>query len=325
VWLAFMVSRHLVLRQASKSISEDMACYDAEWSKLSNIADQASGLRNIEDVTARLNAIKIRPMQLLAPPSKHRTTSASASSSIPPPAFLPIASDNQLTWIRSLIGLMGNLASGASTAEKLCSSVDTLFMQSHLIQPIFHAKVQQIAIAAPGKFFTRVHNGTQDHINFVEARAWDGAGSLKSADRAIEKLVRCYQGNAALLLDVVRQCIVFENVQDMLKALHTIEGDDEIQVVRIKNRMSAEYSSKESGGKISFASSHHYNLCGMNLVSRSCAHTHTHTHTHTFLCAVCMCMCVCLTCLRVTIIDGISFRVCVCARARRSLCLFIFL
>jgi hypothetical protein len=251
VWLTFMVSRHLVLRQAAKSISADMACYDAEWSKLSTIVDQSSSLRDIEDVTARLNAIKIRPMQLLAPPPKPRTVSASASSSIPPPAFLPIDSDDQLAWIRSLIGLMGNLTSGASTAEKLCSSVDTLFMQSHMIQPIFHAKVQQIAIAAPGKFFARVHDGAPpDHLNFVEARTWDGAGSLKSADRAIEKLVRCYQGNAALLLDVVRQCIVFENVQDMLKALHLIEGDDEIQVVRIKNRMSAQYNSKESLGKI---------------------------------------------------------------------------
>jgi protein gp37 len=64
-------------------------------------------------------------------------------------------------------------------------------MQAQLIQDIFHAKVQQTAIAVPGMFFTRVHDGTQDHMNgrFVEGRTWDGTGILKSADRSIEKFV----------------------------------------------------------------------------------------------------------------------------------------
>ena len=51
------------------------------------------------------------------------------------------------------------------------------------------------------------------------------------------------------LLDVVRQCIVFDSMHDILRALLVIERDPEIELVRIKNRMSANFNSNDSGGK----------------------------------------------------------------------------
>ena len=58
-----------------------------------------------------------------------------------------------------------------------------------------------------------------------------------------------YQGNVGSLLDVVRQCIVFDSMHDILRALLVIERDSEIELVRIKNRMSANFNSNDSGGK----------------------------------------------------------------------------
>merc|ERR1712166_170806 len=86
------------------------------------------------------------------------------------------------------------------------------------------------------------------HSHFVAAALWERTSGLKSVDRAMEKLTRSYQGNVSLILDVVRQCIVFENLQSLLKAMRIIENDDEIQVVRVKNRMTDKYDGASSGG-----------------------------------------------------------------------------
>jgi hypothetical protein len=67
------------------------------------------------------------------------------------------------------------------------------------------------------------------------------SGVLKSVDRSVEKLARVYKGNVSLLLDVVRQCIVFQSVTDMLEALRIIKADVDVDVVRIKNRMCKRY------------------------------------------------------------------------------------
>jgi hypothetical protein len=39
------------------------------------------------------------------------------------------------------------------------------------------------------------------------------------------------------LVDICRQCIAFDNLGDMLACLRVIGGDDEAEVVCVKNRM----------------------------------------------------------------------------------------
>ena len=75
----------------------------------------------------------------------------------------------------------------------------------------------------------------------VSGVVWHVSGGLKSVDRSVEKLARVYKGNVSLLLDVVRQCIVFQSIADMLEALRIIEADVDVDVVRIKNRMCKRY------------------------------------------------------------------------------------
>jgi hypothetical protein len=75
----------------------------------------------------------------------------------------------------------------------------------------------------------------------VSGVVWHVSGGLKSVDRSVEKLARVYKGNVSLLLDVVRQCIVFQSVTDMLEALRIIKADVDVDVVRIKNRMCKRY------------------------------------------------------------------------------------
>lgn len=71
---------------------------------------------------------------------------------------------------------------------------------------------------------------------------------LKSVDRSVEKLTRVYRGQVSMLLDVVRDCIVVDNVEAMLHVLQRMVQDPEIKLLRVHNRMSQDYHSRDSCG-----------------------------------------------------------------------------
>ena len=73
-----------------------------------------------------------------------------------------------------------------------------------------------------------------------------GKTNLKTVDRSVEKSVRSYKDNIALLCDVVRQSVVFESVGDMVLMMCSLSQDPEIKVVLVKNRMHASDDSKAS-------------------------------------------------------------------------------
>ena len=50
------------------------------------------------------------------------------------------------------------------------------------------------------------------------------------------------------LLDLCRQCIVFDCVRDLFDCLRAIEADPEVLLLRIKNRMDPAYDAQQSGG-----------------------------------------------------------------------------
>eukprot|EP00960_Hanusia_phi_P077729 768734-Hanusia_phi.AAC.1 len=72
--------------------------------------------------------------------------------------------------------------------------------------------------------------------------------SLKSVDRAIEKLARSYDFNVCRLVDIVRQCIVFEDLEDLTRCLHALTADERVEVLRVKNRFDESYDPRQSGG-----------------------------------------------------------------------------
>jgi hypothetical protein len=158
------------------------------------------------------------------------------------------AAPSALKRMMDYVGLTKNMFSSAS----ICSSLDTLYLQACILEPIFNLKVQQLSQSASGEFLSRSTNDRSgEHagsFHFVTAEHWNRTGGLKSIDRVIEKLTRVYRGNVSLLLDAVRQCIVFESMHHLLQAMRTIMADGELQVVRIKNRMSDNYDVRQTGG-----------------------------------------------------------------------------
>ncbi|EKX40890.1 hypothetical protein GUITHDRAFT_113149 [Guillardia theta CCMP2712] len=74
-----------------------------------------------------------------------------------------------------------------------------------------------------------------------------GWARLKGFDRAIEKLCRSYRGEVWRLLDVVRQCIVFESIEDISRCFQGICEDEELVILRVKNRFDPQFTSQQSG------------------------------------------------------------------------------
>mmetsp|Transcript_4268 Transcript_4268/g.6727 ORF Transcript_4268/g.6727 Transcript_4268/m.6727 type:complete len:212 (-) Transcript_4268:266-901(-) len=71
---------------------------------------------------------------------------------------------------------------------------------------------------------------------------------VKAESRSIEKVVRSYNNDPSRLVDIVRQCIVFRQVSDMIECTRLILQDSELEVCAIKNRMDDDYNSWRSLG-----------------------------------------------------------------------------
>jgi hypothetical protein len=133
------------------------------------------------------------------------------------------------------------------------TSLDQLFAQAAGMQMILRRKVQEWAMHAGGCFQVE-GTGELEFVTWsdvcqrpdVVARIkW---GKLKSVSRSVEKLLGAYQEDVSRLLDVCRERIVFNTVQDLLVCLENISRDRCVRIVRIKNRLDPAYNAHETAG-----------------------------------------------------------------------------
>ena len=73
-------------------------------------------------------------------------------------------------------------------------------------------------------------------------------GPPKQADRCFEKARLCYDGDLSCLSDLRRASIVCPTVAAILEMLKLLSVTEGIDILRVKNRFSRDYSVKESGG-----------------------------------------------------------------------------
>lgn len=136
------------------------------------------------------------------------------------------------------------------------SSLDQLYAQAAVLHPYFRSKVQ--------------HWARKSEALVRMATAWEGEGGtfqrwdqiaddpvkrrhvkwakLKGVERAIEKVTRVYQEEPSRLLDVCRQMLVFAELGHLKACLQAIEHDEEILVLRVKNRLDPGYDGSQTGG-----------------------------------------------------------------------------
>lgn len=59
------------------------------------------------------------------------------------------------------------------------------------------------------------------------------------------QVIRSYRGDVSLLIDVVRQSILFDSMPELHECLSLISDDPEAHIVRIKNRLVEDYDGLE--------------------------------------------------------------------------------
>ncbi len=71
---------------------------------------------------------------------------------------------------------------------------------------------------------------------------------LKRIDRATEKVLRTYRGDASKLGDIARQTLIFDSLNDLTECLGVLEADPDVRLVAVKNRYNSEYTADVTAG-----------------------------------------------------------------------------
>ena len=71
---------------------------------------------------------------------------------------------------------------------------------------------------------------------------------LKDPARAVQKVLRVYDNDVSLLMDICREVLVFHDLHDLNAVLHGIQEDAEVKIMRVKNRLDPAYDSALSSG-----------------------------------------------------------------------------
>jgi len=265
VGLFVVVARYRILQRARKLVQADKKRYEAVWERVQR--DAASGAVFC-DLQRAVDAFPIREMS-------HQHMNRGGDESLQPyefgsglvPSFMKgrrVADQEMMMRASrspSRSPSFGGRSPSGDTLLKIrqpVSSLDQLYAQSLCLAPIFKDKVKGWAMESQGMFPMKDrHIGKATGQVFVrwdriagradkEAQIkWPG---VKKIDRCIEKLTRSYGEDVSLVVDVTRESIIFEEISHITSCLKTIASDQEVEVVRCKNRMSPHYSGSETAG-----------------------------------------------------------------------------
>ena len=136
---------------------------------------------------------------------------------------------------------------GGSSADKtgdlkLMASIDTLYQQAACLRPVLQRKMDRYVSETRG--VTRGWGASPMRLGEGEA----GDMALKEPERAVQKTWRCYGGDTSFLVDICRDALVFETIDQLRATLMAIHHDPEITILRIKNRLDPDYDSALSAG-----------------------------------------------------------------------------
>ena len=101
----------------------------------------------------------------------------------------------------------------------------------------------------PSPFFSRAsEGGWSSAVGFTTKDEFIHWCAIKRLPRAIEKAIRCYNGEVSKLTDFCRQAIIFDSVADITRCLNEIRKDRSVSIVRIKNRLDPQFDAARTAG-----------------------------------------------------------------------------
>jgi hypothetical protein len=241
LWIIFYVIRHYHLFFCRKKLDTDRAEYDRMWDTAFSNETHAQQLTVLKEAANDL---------------------APVVPSLPWFGFKWAGQER-----RADESTHGRHQASKQQGQK-CISLEQLYTQGIVLEPLFLDKVIQIASVSNGYLVEKLpksdsatllsslwtklclpcpfvslfegrgeegnaHNRVTQHdrVSFVSAVHYSAVDktNLKTVDRSVEKIVRSYKDNIVLLCDVVRETVVFESVGDMVLMMRALGQDPEIR------------------------------------------------------------------------------------------------
>ncbi|EKX32814.1 hypothetical protein GUITHDRAFT_121010 [Guillardia theta CCMP2712] len=242
IWILMHVAKKIAIKSSWKFIEEDLRHYQKIWHEI-------CGRQGVQDQLASLASLcgSINSSPRAGVPLQGVTPVEAAE-------VVPAGKQGGESAMRRWACRCREMLPKDVLREQPKITLDQLYMQAMLMEDEFKLLVQQLADKSNGSFPILASDDDMHFVRWVDAKhnpdllqriKW---ANLKSIDRAIEKLSRSYDCVVARLVDIVRQCIVFEDLEDLTRCLHAITEDERVEVMRVKNRFDGSYDPRQSGG-----------------------------------------------------------------------------
>ena len=162
--------------------------------------------------------------------------------------------------------------------------LDRLYAGSSVVDPLLREKTLLWASKGAGLLPCIVCSECPKYLRLMSTDGREVTcvkwASLKKRERAMEKIVRIYSSDVSKILDIVRQSIIFDSVADLTSCLCVISEDEDVELVRVKNRLDRRYDASATAGyrdvllNLRFLSAKWY-VCELQLVLREHAELKT--------------------------------------------------
>ena len=269
--LWFMLSQRQ-LKYAKRLVLDDILCYDRIWNRI--LENEGFDCINLKQ---QVNVIACKAANMLQMSPSQRRVRVFADNFHCSSSIVMKTLYHVLPWSK-----FKQNKSRPFTQEEcmqhICQGsncLDHLFVQALCLEPLL---VNKLRLWSGSKGLAQQH-GPRGCVTFKPFAEVPGLvycdqnshSHLKSAHRAIEKVIRSYNHNVSRLTDVCRQTAVFPDVASLTQCMVAIDSDPEVELVRIKNRMDQHYDSRHSAG---------YRDVNINLRITSPAAIHLGVNTH---------------------------------------------
>jgi len=247
--IVFYLLRQLTLRRARRIVMADSERYGAIWASIFADPGERAQLEYLRlDIEACKPLLSLPPRQLTRRGFRSFRRALTRVNS----AGLDRANDAPAAWEE-------HLTSGTPmvfNSKRPVNSLDQLFCQAVVLNPIFIRKVQEWAGLCGGSFRCIDHGLEGSYLPWTASSEaereelatrvrWCGT---KSAARAAQKANRAYGRDVSYLVDLCRQSIYFPCVEGVRCCLATMARDPEVLLARIKNRMDPVFDASTSAG-----------------------------------------------------------------------------
>jgi hypothetical protein len=291
LWVWFFAHRQWLIWRSNKTIELDKRTYEGLWDSITSIL---SGQQDLADLSCMIEEV-VRSSSETGLHRRHEKERTCSLQSLVP-LFSSRGAGKHPTQINveHEVENWPFVPSRQLTRSIMLDSIDQLYMQAVILEPLFLERITKLAATANGFFLAKISNNAQSmswtertdlffqssaHIFtnnkklvrqeesvFVQAKDFNftEVSYLKNVDRAIEKIVRSYKDRISFACDVVRQTVVFDTIPDITVMIGALHNDPEIKVIRVKNRMATDYDSSLTCGYRDVL----VNLCLQNDITR---------------------------------------------------------